>query len=318
MASGRMIRHWPVVLMVMVVAIVFVLKMVTYTVQETELAIRLRFGKVVTGSDGAAAVVEPGLHGRWPWETIWRVDRRVRTMEGTIGEVEEVFTADGRNIIVTVYIGWKVAADNAVKFLQSVGTQEGAETALTDLLRSSKGGVIGQYTFSALINPDPDAVKIDEIEAMIKREIADKAHALHGIDIQFVGLNHIGVPGSVTTKVFERMRAEREALAKQIVAEGDADSEQIRADADLQYSQIVAKAKAEEKQIQGEGDAVAAEYYTVFQQEPELARWLQNLEALKTIIDDKTTIILDTNSAPFDLLGPDALKLNNDNATPTD
>ncbi len=51
-----------------------------------------------------------------------------------------------------------------------------------------------------------------------------------------------------------------------------------------------------------EGDAEAAEFYAEFGKEPELAIFLKKLDAMKKVMDKKTTIIFDTNSAPFDIL----------------
>ena len=69
------------------------------------------------------------------------------------------------------------------------------------------------------------------------------------------------------------------------------------------------KAEGEAKGIRGEGDRAAAEYYAVFGQAPELAAFLRKLESLRAMVTEKTTLVLDTRTAPFDLLQPGATEL---------
>ena len=54
--------------------------------------------------------------------------------------------------------------------------------------------------------------------------------------------------------------------------------------------------------LMAEGDAAAAEYYAVFESNPELAVFLRKLDALAASLSEKSTVILGTETAPFDLL----------------
>ena len=58
--------------------------------------------------------------------------------------------------------------------------------------------------------------------------------------------------------------------------------------------------------IRAEGDAEAAKSYETFKQNPELAAFLRKLDSLRRIMKGRTTLVLDTNAAPFDLLTPGA------------
>ena len=42
--------------------------------------------------------------------------------------------------------------------------------------------------------------------------------------------------------------------------------------------------------------------YKTFSKDPELAEFLRKLEALRTILKGRTTVVFDTNVPPFDLL----------------
>ena len=59
--------------------------------------------------------------------------------------------------------------------------------------------------------------------------------------------------------------------------------------------------------IRAEGDAEAAKYYAEFKKNPELAEFLRSLEALRQILRTRTTLVLDTDTPPFNLLKADAM-----------
>ena len=89
----------------------------------------------------------------------------------------------------------------------------------------------------------------------------------------------------------------------------------IRSDAERKAAEILAVAEAEAKEIRGQGDEEAAKHYAVFKENPELAMFLRNLDALKETLSDKDTLILDTSTPPFHLLKPGAMNIKaNDGA----
>ena len=75
---------------------------------------------------------------------------------------------------------------------------------------------------------------------------------------------------------------------------------------------IISTAEAKAKEIRAKGDAAAAEAYEVFNQNPELAAYLRKLDSLKKIMETKTTVVLDTNTAPFDILKENSYQLKSD------
>ena len=81
----------------------------------------------------------------------------------------------------------------------------------------------------------------------------------------------------------------------------------IHAFSALLFKNVCCEATA--KSIRAEGDAEAAKYYEVFKENPELAVFLRKLDSLRRIMKGRTTLVLDTNAAPFDLLKPGAEKL---------
>jgi membrane protease subunit HflC len=134
----------------------------------------------------------------------------------------------------------------------------------------------------------------------------------YGLKITNVGIRSLILPEEISKNVFDRMIAERKGIASNYRAEGKRQADTIRAEADSMKSQTIANAEAEAKIIKAEGDAEAAKHYAVFREDPALAIFLRKLDSLKKILGNKTTLVLDTDSAPFDLL-----KMNSDQlATP--
>ena len=296
-------RHRSVIMIVTAITLVLLFSLFAYQINITEYGVVLRFGKPLMNRNTA-----PGLRFKWPFETVWRIDNRVQCFDGNVGALEEVFTSDRKNILISVFIGWRVSEERVLRFLERVKSLDKAEIELTTLLRSYKNSVIGKYSFSDLINIDPKKIRIKEIEQEMLSHIKNDALDVYGIDIRFLGIKHVGLPETVTSEVFDRMKAERETEVQKILAEGDAISTQIRAQAEKESVELLAEAENKAKRIRAQGDAEAAKNYAVFKQNPQLASFLRKLESLKNTLSDKSVLILDTDTAPFDLLKSDALK----------
>ena len=92
----------------------------------------------------------------------------------------------------------------------------------------------------------------------------------------------------------------------QIQGEGTTQSSGIRTRADYESSKLLAEADAQATRILGEGEKEAAKSFEVFKQEPDLAIFLLKLKALDQFLQNRSTLILDANTAPLDLLKPQA------------
>jgi len=315
-------RHWPAMGLGIVVATIFVVVFITFEVDETEHAVLMILGKAKTetvNGKKVAKVYQPGLHLRapYPFGKVWTQDKRLQCYELEKGKVEQVQTKDDYQIIVTTYVLWKVG--DPVLYMKRINTVKTAENKLDELVRNSRNSVLGRHELGELINVDPEKGRIHEIEDEILAALGQEAIDKYGINVEFLGFKHLGFPEKVSSKVFERMKAERQRKSEEYRAEGKRDAEKIRAEADLKVSQITAKAEAESKRIRAEGDKAAAEHYAVFREKPELAVFLRKLESLRKTLSEKTTLVLDTQTPPYDLFLPQALEIENkkDNNTQT-
>lgn len=279
-----------------VLAVIFALMMFAFQVRQTDTVVVTTFGKY------SRSITEPGLYGRLPWpiQKIHRFDSRVQNFERVF---EQTSTKDAINLLVTVFGGWKVTEPRL--YLESLnGDKLKAEAALEPLIRNSKNAVIGQHLFSDIVSTNEASTKFDLIEEAILAGIREKANTTYGIEVEFVRIKQLGLPESITTKVMDRMRAERETRVKQFQAEGEKEARVIRSRADNQASKILAEANARSIEITGQAEAEASKYYEVLEKNPDLAIFNFRRNALETSLKDRTTLILDSQTTPFNLLKP--------------
>jgi membrane protease subunit HflC len=97
------------------------------------------------------------------------------------------------------------------------------------------------------------------------------------------------------------MQSERKVLAERSQAEGEAEAQKIHSEADRKAQELLANAESEATQVRGKGEAEAAKSLAVFQQNPELANFIFRLSALEGSLKDRSTLIFDQRTPPFDL-----------------
>ncbi len=288
--------HWPTALLGVVVAAIFLLAIFSYQVMETEKAVVMTFGNI-TGVTG------PGLHFRLPLpvQTIAKYDVRNRCFDGNIGKYEETMTHDQKNIVVGIYVIYRI--EDPALFHRSAGNVADAESKLGSVMRTAKNGVIGKFRFDQLVNTDPAKMRLADIESEILSDIAPQVLEHYGLKVISVGVRNVGVPEKITKDIASRMVKERNVAATQYRKSGEVEAAKIKSEANQARDLMISDADADAKRIRAEGDAEAAKHYAAFSENPELAVFLRKIESLKRILSTKTTLVLDTDSAPFDIMG---------------
>jgi membrane protease subunit HflC len=245
--------------------------------------------------------MEPGVHFKWPFpiQQVFKFDSRMRVFAP---EVEETPTAGGEPIIVNTHVVWRIA--EPLEFFNAVKTVKRAEDELLrSRIRNTQNNVIGRHNFSEFVNSDPNKMQFEDIESEMLADLRQAvADAEYGIEIKALGIKQLKVSEEVSKEVFERMKAERNRRAQDIISAGTVDANKIRTDADLKSRELLAAAEARAKIVRGKGDAEAAKHYEKLEEDPELAMFLRNLEALGKILAERATFIVPTTKAPFTLL----------------
>mgnify|MGYP001329470027 CR=1 FL=1 len=276
------------------VAAVLLLRMVIYEVQEGEVAVVLTFGKP-TGED---ATPGPAAKLPWPIQQVRTYDARLRVLRT---ELEQTITNDQQTILVGSFLLWRISsAREFVGGLRDVAT---AEERLLSALRTAHKSAVAQLRFDELVNTDPHKLRYEQAEqAMLAAIQEDPEVKGHGVEVKLVGIRRLGLPEDVTGAVFARMREERTALAAKVLAEGRAEAGRIRAEAEGRRAALLSQAEAEARRTLAAAEEQIASHYAVFEEAPELAVFLKKVEALKALLDQRTTVVLDSTQPPFDLL----------------
>jgi len=285
-----------------VLVVIFALLLFVFQVRQSEVAVVTRFGRVDREKP------DPGAYGRWPWpiENVYKLDQRIQNFQD---KLTETLTADNNNLLTSVYVGWRITDAGTFFPKFAGGSVTVAERMLEEVVTQAKAAVVGKHRLGDFVNENDKDLKFDAIEAEIKA-LAQKQLQLNnwGVSIEYLGLERLGLPESVTQAVFDRMTAERKLLADKIQFEGDARAQEIRSSAERQAAEVNSRANAEAFRIRGEGEAVAAEVLPVFQQNAELATFLLKTEALESSLKERSILIFDQRTPPFDLFSSPAVQ----------
>jgi membrane protease subunit HflC len=279
--------------------LIFGLLLFTFQVRTTEVAVVTTFGKPTR------PITEPGFNWKLPWpvQKVWSFDRRTQNFEDRL---TEGLTRDNFNLLTSVYVGWKVSDPTAFfpRFAGSANPIATAESLLDQWLGNTKTAVVGKHPLSDFISTTDNGASFVAIEKEILEAIQSQLRTNNlGLQIEFLGIKRLQLPENVTQSVFERMTSERKVLADQFQYEGEAEAQRIRSGADRKAAELLANAGGEATKIKGKGVAEAAKSLAVFEQNPELASFLFRLSALEDSLKERSILIFDQNTPPFDLFG---------------
>jgi membrane protease subunit HflC len=287
--------------------LVFGLLLFTFQVRTTDVAVVTTFG------NPTRPITEPNLYFKWPWpiQKVWTFDRRVQNFEDRL---TEGLTRDSFNLLTSVYVGWKVSDPTAFfpRFAGGANPIAAAETLLDQWVGNAKTAIVGKHPLSDFISTSDNGTSFSAIESEIMAAIQAQIQTNNlGLQIEFLGIKRLLLPESVSQSVFDRMTSERKVLADRYQYEGEAEAQRIRSDAERKAAELVANAEAQATQIKGKGEAEAAKSLAIFQQNPGLASFIFRLNALEGSLKERSTLIFDQHTPPFDLfLGSSTNLLN--------
>lgn len=257
-----------------------------FSIRETEFGLVTQFGRPLY------TVTDAGLHVKWPFQSLLRFDRRLRIYNP---RPSEFLTRDKKNIVIENYVAWRIADPN--RFVQTVGDATAAEMRLHDIIWSGLSAAIGGRDLDTLVSTTPERVQaasmLDQLSAATDRAALDQ----YGLSVVDVRIKRLNLPEQNKQSVYARMRAERERIARQYRAEGEEQALSIRADADRQKEEILSAAYRDAEKLRGEGDAQATKIYgAAYSKNPRFYKLVRTLESYKKVLDDKTTVIMSSDS----------------------
>jgi len=271
--------------MVGLVVLVLLLTMSTFTVRETELAMKLRFGEIVR------ADYKPGLHFKVPfYNEVRKFERRITTRNYPS---EQFLTSEGKILKIDFYIKWRIS-DVSRYYPATGGSEDTASVRLGSIVKDGIKGVIARRTIQQVV-----AAERTEFTGEILKAAESKTAEL-GVQLVDVRVKKIDLPEEVSDSVFLRMRQDFDRQAKQLRAEGDENAEKLKAEADRQRTEILSQAYREAQIIRGEGDAKSAEVYArAYTRNPEFYSFYRSLQAYDKAIGTENDVLVISPDSEF-------------------
>ncbi len=259
-----------------------------FIVDETEQVVVLQFGKPVR------IITEPGLHIKVPFPIQEKnvFDNRLLEYDSP---PEEILSKDKKSLIVDNYVRWKIV--DPLQFLKTVQAIPTALSRMDDIVYSELRRELGTHDMVEIITENRE-------ELMEKVTVAsNRATQDYGIEVVDVRIRRVDLPSQNEESIYARMDAERKRQANKFRSEGEEEAQKIRATTDRDKTIILADAYKQAERIRGEGDAKAVEVYAdAYSADPKFYEFVRTLDAYKKIIDDKTMLVLPSDSRLFKLL----------------
>ena len=267
-----------------------------FVVKETQRAIMLKFGEVVSFD------IQPGLHVKIPFVNTVRVfDARVLTLDA---RPQRYLTLEKKALIVDSFVKWRIF--NVADFYTATsGDEFTASKLLASRVDTGLRNQFGERTLTEVVSGERD-----DLMSELLLELNEVVKADMGIDVIDVRVKRIDLPAEVSESVYGRMRTEREREARELRSQGKELAEGIRADADRQETIIVANAYRDSELVRGDGDAIAAATYAAaFNQDPEFYSFYRSLDAYrKTFGAGGDVMLIEPDSEFFKYMNQSTLK----------
>jgi modulator of FtsH protease HflC len=258
-----------------IVVVILVAWTFMFRVFEQERAILFQLGEI------KRADYAPGLYFMVPvLQNVVKFDGRLQTLDA---EAARFLTGEKKDVIVDSFVRWRIR--DVVKFYLATGGDQ------------RRAGILVYQKINDALRVEFGKRKVQEVVAGergkimdIVKKTADERGEELGLEIVAVRIN---LPAEVSSAVYERMRAERARVARELRARGEKEATRIRADSDRQATVISAEAYRDAETLRGEGDGRAAQVYAQsYSQDPEFYEFYRSLSAYRNSFHGKGDILL--------------------------
>ena len=256
-----------------------------FVINEGERGIVFRFSKITRDVDGEMKVYAPGLHIKIPLvERVKKIDARIQTLDDA---PDRFVTAEQKDVLVDSYVKWKIVDFSTYYVRTAGGNLANAQALLKQKVNNGLRTEFGRRTIKQIVSGDRDSLME---ESMIS---AQSSRADLGIEVVDVRVKQINLPEEVSNSIYERMRAERKAVAAEHRSQGREKADVIRATVDAKVTVMLATAKKNAFSLRGEGDATAAKVYSdTYSKDPEFYSFVRSLQAYEKSFNSKSDIMV--------------------------
>jgi membrane protease subunit HflC len=250
-----------------------------FVIDERQLAIKFQLGEII-GSE-----FEPGLHFMKPLfiNNVKKFDRRLLTLDT---RPERFLTGEKKNVTVDFFVKWRIK-EPAIYYTAFGGDERQAALRLLQIVNNSLQLEFDHRTIKQLVSSERSEL-MDSLTTVGNQQVAQ-----FGVEIVDVRIKQIELPEDVRNSVFERMRAERERIAREHRAQGEEAAKGIRAVAERERTVILAEAQRDAETIRGQGDAQATDVFAeAFGKDPEFYQFYRSMNAYREALNSKQDMLL--------------------------
>jgi membrane protease subunit HflK len=264
-----------------VLAVFWLVYDMTYTIQQAERGVVLRFGKYVT-------TIQPGLNFRLPRpiEKVYKID--VKKIYN-FSDKAVMLTKDENLVQVEVFVQYQI--EKPEKFLFDVRWPNGnPDTVLRSIMESSVRDVIGKSTMDSVLTEGRIEIAVQTRKLM--QEILNEYDT--GLLISELKLQDARPPEAVKAAFDdaikaredeERAKNEAEAYSNDIIPRARGKSARDIADANAYKAQVINEAKGDASRF----EQLLAEY----EKAPKVTRDRLYLETVETVLANNRKVIID-------------------------
>ena len=251
-----------------VAALIIVALIVAYgtlfTVYQTRQALVVRLGEPVR------VITEPGLNYKIPLiDSVITIDKRILDLENP---AQEVIASDQKRLVVDAFARYRIR--DVLKFYQTVGNVEFANSQLSILLNSALRRVLGEATLTQVVRDQRE-----HLMARVREQLNTEAQG-YGIAVVDVRIRRADLPEQNSQAVYQRMQTERQQEAAQYRAEGAQKAQELRAKADRDVTVLLAEAQSKGERTRGEGDGERNRIFAdAYSRDPDFFAFYRSMQA---------------------------------------
>ena len=306
--------------LVFLALVAFVLMNAVYTVSEVQQMIITQFGKPV-----GEPITTAGLKVKVPFiQDVNAIDKRILEWDGSPSDMP---TKDKLYISVDLFARWRIV--DPLQYFLRLRDERSAQSRLDDILGSETRNAVAKHELIEIIRTTKDRIPLRDsmltgaqpdlkmgslvpiskgrklVEAEIFKAASEKVQVF-GIELLDIRFKRINYNQSVRPKIYDRMISERRQIAERFLSEGNGEAARIRGNRLRDLNKIQSEAYREVEEIRGVADAKATEIYAeAYNQSAEAVEFYEftrTMQSYQSIIADKTTIVLSTDSDLFKFL----------------
>jgi len=282
-----------------------------FVVDETQQVVVTQFNKVV-----GDPITEPGLNFRIPF--IQQPNYFLKNIQEWDGEPGQIPTLDKTYIWLDTFARWRIV--DPIAFFETVTERNRALNRLDDIINPAvRNAVTSHHLIETVRNSNRKMTTLEQVEVetvdaavepseymiqtgreKLSKEILKASQPKlekFGIELIDVKIKRVNYVQKVRESVYGRMVAERNQMAEKIRSEGRGEAFRIEGDKEKDLKLIQSDAYRRAQEIKGKADAEATTVYAeAYSKDPEYYSFTKALEVYQTSLDDKSKVVLSTDS----------------------